>query len=145
MWQENETSIIIKMLDRSMKERDQPRTLELQKSLLELERKSDTPTDELDLKQLGSIPIQCKSKSLTLESSVSSPSELTTHSDGSPFSPKEREYLKKAMLQNTKQYDAQLNITILGGSGTGKTSLMNAWLGSTSPEKTKPTIGYLFM
>ncbi len=144
VWQENETSIVIKMLTQSMKDQDHSRTLELQRSLLELERKSDVLSDEespIDFKNLPEpLRHQPKSKSVTV-SPTFGPSPSPSCFSDDQFSPKELEYLKKAVQQNTKQYDLQINITLVGNSGCGKTSLMNAWLGSPSPMKTKPTTG----
>lgn len=46
------------------------------------------------------------------------------------FSASEKEYLEKAIKQNLKQYDLQVNITIVGNEMTGKTSITSALIGS---------------
>jgi len=149
-WHENETNIVIKMLAQSMKEQDRSRTVELQRSLLELEKKSDLPSDEespmpVDFREIKLIsdcyssPIKSRSCPLSVDSG--SPKDSVC-SEGSPFSLKEEEYLRKAIMQNTKQYDMQINFMVIGNTGTGKTSLINSWLGSITPMQTKPTKGY---
>ena len=140
VWHENETSIVIKMLDQSMKENDQDRVIELQKSLLELERKSDIRSEETTPKNIKNfdqlILKRTQSEKIIYENLSPKRSEAIL------FSPVEEEYLKKAIKQNTKQYDEKINIMIIGNQDVGKTSLMNSWLGSKVLGKPKHTIGY---
>lgn len=141
VWHENETSIVIKMLNQSMKEHDKLRTVELQKSLLELEGKTESyenaesPVSSKELIRL--LPKELHSFALALELCTSL---QPTKSEG-PFTVKETEYLEKVIRQNTKQYDSSLNIMIIGDSEVGKTSLMNSWLGVKNPLATRHTFG----
>lgn len=143
IWHENETSIIIKMLNQSIKVNDQERTIELQKSLLNLERKSDmindeeSPNspevfDELLLKRAQSLNI--------LETKENKKKKYKSNEN--PFSPLETKYLEKVIMQNTKLYDEQITIMIIGDQEVGKTSLMNSWLGYENFNMTKHTVGY---
>lgn len=134
-WQENEVSIVIKMLDQSMKENNTERIIELEKCLLELERKSDMQTNE------GSPSIKPISSNIHSFAAVES-FNGSPRSVNSPFSLDEEEYLQKAIIQNTKQYDEQITIMLIGDKETGKTSLMNSWLGLPNPSKTQRTLGY---
>jgi hypothetical protein len=180
-WQENETSIVLKMLDDSMKSQDQPRLQALQRSLLEIERKSgkdlpdsDQPSPEpLSLSSLspspsplpspvplkvgrvhraprhktqsGCLPVghtgPGTSHSNPSGSTRSSFATFSTFSEGDLFSPSEQEYLNKAMKQNLKQYDAQLNLMIVGPSQSGKTSLVNALTGAKLANQTPHSVG----
>ena len=148
VWQENETSIVIKMLDQSMKNRDQEKIHELKRSLLDLERKSENaPSDDEWSNSSPTCKSDCfpsRSKSFTTSHLSGSTSETLAEMRAS-FSHREEEYLEKAMRQNTKQYDSQVNVMIIGNSVTGKTSLMNAMLGIKSSSQTKPTIGYAIL
>ncbi len=160
-WQENETSIVLKMLGQSVKENDQGRVQELERYLLDLERKSDgsecngrnSAPSSAELEAVSELVLTKsgqKSKSvssaqipfpLALGRQDSSSSGETSLTESASFSPVEVEYLKKAIRQNTKQYDMQINIMIVGDTLTGKTSLMRALLGDSHPSKTKPTVG----
>lgn len=133
VWQENETSIVIKMLDQSMKERDAPRTMKLQRSLLRLEGRAQNVECE---GLIGLLP-KCV-QNFTLAVDVCAGSESV---EGGQFTLKETEYLEKAILQNTKQYDHKLNVLLIGDAGVGKTSLMNVWLGVKDPLGTVQTHG----
>ncbi|MDR3546656.1 MAG: hypothetical protein P4M11_00005 [Candidatus Pacebacteria bacterium] len=143
-WQENETSIVLKMLGKSVKERDEGKIQELERYLLTLEHKSDSSSSgeeessPTSLKQATSL-VEARSKSfLSPHGSESGESSLT---DPGNFSPSELAYLKKAIRQNTKQYDMQINIMIVGNTFTGKTSLMSAMLGEKGPQLSRPTLG----
>lgn len=59
------------------------------------------------------------------------------------FSASEKEYLEKAMKQNLKQYDMQVNVTIVGSGMTGKTSVTSALIGSKFEYNTPRSTGYL--
>lgn len=59
------------------------------------------------------------------------------------FSASEKEYLEKVMKQNLKQYDVQMNITIVGDAMTGKTSVTSALIGSKFEINTPRSIGYI--
>ena len=89
---------------------------------------------------MGLLPNKFHPLALNLELCSPNSSEKVEE----PFSVKETEYLEKVMIQNTRQYDATLNVMIIGDTGVGKTSLMNAWLNSENPLMTKHTIGYIF-
>ncbi len=136
------------MLRESMGSNDDERTQALQRSLLELERKSDKDPDEGALPQsepagLLHLPMKRKSKSFspaTARASSTSP-EANSHNSAC-FSPVEAEYLNKAMKQNLKQYDMQISLMIVGNSGTGKTQLLHSMLGLDCPGKLRPTTGY---
>lgn len=142
MWQENETSIVLKMLDNSMKCKDRSRFNALQRSLLEIERKANKVTPEpgeeendLSLLPPAELPFTMPSSAMSEDSrnslgnlgniAASGSTEPTTN-----FSPAEQEYLEKAIKQNVKQYDAQINIMIVGNGFTGKTSVTTAIIGS---------------
>lgn len=146
IWHENETSIVIKMLDQSMKENDSNRTLELEKSLLELERNSElrsdeeSPTNHLPSAELLPERVRSFTELPYLESY-----KEETKSEENPFSQTEAEYLKKAIMQNTRQYDDQITIMLIGDEGVGKTCMMNSWLGLVNPFKTKHTLGYIII
>eukprot|EP00826_Nyctotherus_ovalis_P002159 TRINITY_DN10409_c0_g1_i8.p3 TRINITY_DN10409_c0_g1~~TRINITY_DN10409_c0_g1_i8.p3 ORF type:complete len:113 (+),score=37.17 TRINITY_DN10409_c0_g1_i8:78-416(+) len=106
---------------------------------LQLERKADPRNDE-------DSPTSAKHpSSLGVHSfGVMNKSELPKKqckSDASLFSPKEAEYLEKAIMQNTKQYDDQITIMLIGDQGVGKTSLMNSWLGLSIPKVSQHTLG----
>ena len=146
-WQENETSIVIKMLHESILSNDDERVQALQRSLLDLERKSDKDMDDDGLP--NSLPSDCipiKAKSFT--------SSALSHHTGSTgesapndllcFSPTEADYLNKAMQQNMKQYEAQINVMVVGNSMTGKTSLMHSMLGQKVPLQLRHTTGYRY-
>jgi len=137
-WQENKVSIVIKMLDKSMKENDTERIIELEKCLLELERKSD-----VQINKESSIikPVSSNVQSSGIENLVELSNEPARNGD-SPFSLDEEEYLQKAIMQNTKQYDEQITIMLIGDKKTGKTSLMNSWVGVSNPSRTEHTLGY---
>ncbi len=136
------------MLGESIRNRDEERTAELKRSLLDVERRSDRATTNEDEQQPHSpllratdIPI-CKSKSFT----SGLPLFPAGSEDGSPtgslgFSPTEAQYLEKAIMQNTKRYDVQVNVMIVGNANTGKTCLMHTLLGSAFPTLAKPTTG----
>ena len=144
-WQENETSIIIKMLNQSIKNKEHDKVAELKRSLLELERKSEkatsdedpsfSPPQDLDL-------VRYKSKSFSGIALRQSGSERSETSQVTHFSASEATYLERAVQQNTKQHDALINVMILGSSSSGKTSLMHALLGQKCPSQVKPTNGY---
>lgn len=131
-WHENETSIVIKMLGQCMKEHDESRVVELQRSLLELEKQSDTRSEESSCGSFES-PTKRKPKSFTLG--------LRGKGEEGEFSAPETEYLRKAITQNTKQYDEKVTVALIGNSGAGKTALMNSWLKSSNPLKTEHTVG----
>eukprot|EP00826_Nyctotherus_ovalis_P000813 TRINITY_DN1004_c0_g1_i1.p1 TRINITY_DN1004_c0_g1~~TRINITY_DN1004_c0_g1_i1.p1 ORF type:complete len:187 (+),score=48.87 TRINITY_DN1004_c0_g1_i1:435-995(+) len=142
IWHENEVSIVIKMLDQSMKEKDKERTIELERSLLELERKADTRTDEASSTLGGPLPSKVQSFG---SASAEEAKRAHTRSETSPFSLVEEEYLRKAILQNTKQYDEQITVMLVGNCDTGKTRLMNSWLGLSNAYKAKHTLGYVLI
>jgi polynucleotide 5'-kinase involved in rRNA processing len=140
-WHENETSIVIKMLDRSMRDNDHETTIELKRTLLELERRSGVRSAESSPENL-SQPELSRNYSFSIIRGSESPKKFS-RSDGTLFSPKEMEYLDKAIMQNTKQYDNQLTIMLIGNQEVGKTSLMNAWLGLKWQGIPQHTIGYV--
>ena len=143
VWHENETSIIIKMLDQSIRENDKERIIELQKSLLKLEYDSNVKTHEGSPVFMRKIPqvIPKRTQSSKAVNQLRYPRK-SSKTQTSQFSVFEEEYLKKAIMQNTKQYDEQINIMIVGNKGVGKSSLMNAWQNLENPLKTEHTIGY---
>lgn len=115
-------------MDEAIKSNDEERIKELKQSLLEVESK---PGDRHSAKSSpGSSPTMNPS-------SFHSDMSLQTKS---LFSQEEEIYLEKAIKQNTKQYDFQVNIMIVGNSNTGKTSLINAMMGKVG-RHTEPTIG----
>ena len=123
------------MLDQSIKGKDQIRINELQRSLLELQRETDSFTCKEFLNNDEFEETETGNKSFSLISN-----DYNYHEEIA-FTEKETEYLKKVIKQNIKQYDEQINIVILGNKGVGKTSLMNSMLKSNNPLKTKHTIG----
>lgn len=138
LWHENETSIVIKMLDRSMKDNDHKTTVELQRTLLELERSSSLRSGD---SSPGSLKQSEQSRAHSFNMTKESEPQKNSRSDASLFSPTEVEYLEKAIMQNTKQYDDQITIMLIGNQEVGKTSLMNMWLGLKSSKKLQHTIG----
>lgn len=133
VWQENETSITLKMLSESMKSNDHERVEALKRSLLDLEAKYEKTAIEPEDDSASPDSHQCKS--------LNSPSHIQFNEASQTFSPQEVKYLQKAIEQNTKSYDLQISMMFIGDSFTGKTSLMNAIIGSENPLKTKPTTG----
>eukprot|EP00826_Nyctotherus_ovalis_P045889 TRINITY_DN5119_c0_g3_i1.p2 TRINITY_DN5119_c0_g3~~TRINITY_DN5119_c0_g3_i1.p2 ORF type:complete len:123 (+),score=26.71 TRINITY_DN5119_c0_g3_i1:206-574(+) len=122
------------MLGQCMKEHDESRVVELQRSLLELERQSETRSEERNSCGNFESPTKRKPKSFTLELREKGGEE-------GGFSAPETEYLRKAITQNTKQYDEKVTVMLVGNSGAGKTALMNSWLKSPCPLKTEHTVG----
>jgi len=61
----------------------------------------------------------------------------------SKFSASEKEYLEKVIKQNLKQYDVQVNITIVGNAMTGKTSITSTLIGSKFELNTPHSTGYI--
>ena len=140
VWHENETLIVIKMLDQSVKSKDEETILELQKSLLKLEGKEKASLAKREDSQLLELlPKRIRQLALNLGLYFHKGSLKTKVA---PFSVRETEYLEKAMMQNTRQYDAQITIMMTGDAKVGKTSLMNTWLGVENSFVTKETIGY---
>lgn len=139
LWHENETSIVIKMLDRSMKDNDHETTIELQRTLLDLERSSSLRSGDSSPENLKQSEVS-RAHSFSMTKGSESPKKLS-QSDASLFSPTEAEYLEKAIMQNTKQYDDQITIMLIGNQDVGKTSLMNMWLGLRCPKKLQHTLG----
>eukprot|EP00826_Nyctotherus_ovalis_P025360 TRINITY_DN1964_c0_g1_i2.p2 TRINITY_DN1964_c0_g1~~TRINITY_DN1964_c0_g1_i2.p2 ORF type:complete len:141 (+),score=23.29 TRINITY_DN1964_c0_g1_i2:438-860(+) len=129
------------MLSQSMKENDHKSILELKRSLLELERRSEMKDGEGSPEDPKQSEASFRAHSFSATRASESPKK-NSKSDVSIFSATEREYLEKAIMQNTKQYDEQLTIMLIGNRGVGKTCLMNSWLGSSSIVP-KHTIGYL--
>jgi len=140
-WHENETSIVIKMLDRSMKDNDHETTIELKRTLLELERRPDIRSGENSPESLNQPELSKNYSFISITGGSESPKKFSK-SDVNLFSPKEAEYLDKVIMQNTKQYDKQLTIMLIGNQGVGKTSLMNAWLGLKDKRISQHSIGY---
>lgn len=142
-WLENETSIVIKRLDQSMKEKDYESTMELKRTLLELERRADLRTDEESPENFKHP--EALSSFQTHSFNVMEQVDLhkkASKSDASAFSATEKEYLEKAIMQNTKQYDEQLTIMLIGSQEVGKTSLINSWFGLSNSRTCQHTIGY---
>lgn len=137
-WQENETSIVLKMLDDSIKTKDNTRVNALQRSLLELERQTYIKEpDSAFMLPPPQLPPQFTPLELSSD-------PITTYSfpeANSPFSPKELEYLNKAIEQNVKQYEKFVKIIIVGNNRTGKTSLMNCLIGSKFQADTPNSVG----
>jgi len=116
------------MLDQSMKDQNHQSTIELKRTLLELEQRTDTRSKEESH--------SWHSSSVTKESE-----SLWNDSKSDCFSATEKEYLDKAIMQNTKQYDKQFTIMLIGSQEVGKTSLMNSWLGLSNKGASQHTIG----
>ncbi len=138
MWQENETSIVLKMLDNSLRSKDRSRLTELQRSLLDIERKPEKTPAEEELAPLPSAEVP-----FTLGPPAQEPSRNSGSTAETSFSPAEQEYLEKAIKQNVKQYDAQINIVIVGNGFTGKTSVTTAIVGSKFELNTPRSTGYI--
>ena len=142
------------MLDDSLKLKDRSRFNALQRSLLKIERKGGEQNSgdekECDLAPLppSEFSFSLSSAPIIQEQTQSSrnvqPAVSTCSSSliAESFPPAEQEYLEKAIKQNVKQYDAQLNITIVGNGLTGKTSVTNALIGSKFEFNTPPSTGY---
>lgn len=147
VWQQNETSIVLKMLENSLRSQDIISIQALKRYLLGLEHKSYKDNQLLDDSlslafQTNASPNRkmiftqelaqnntCDS-SFCSKTSGSSPSLRSNENCQSlELSPLEEEYLEKAIKQNIKQYDHQINITIIGNERTGKTSLMQRFTG----------------
>ena len=152
VWQENETSIILKMLSDSLRSHDSDRTEELKRSLLELDRKSDKDSFNEDDAALNSFQlpvaaIKRGNSASNIELMPYSPKSLpdspasAEEKKSNSFSPQDKAYIEKAIKQNTKQHDMQVSIMLVGGARTGKTSLMNALAGLHFKEHTPCTVG----
>ena len=136
------------MLHQSLISNDDERTQELQRSLLDLERKSEKDLDDDGLPK--SVPAQLPRTASTLKSKsctavgLEHPEEAgeTSSPEALCFSPVEVEYLDKAMRQNMKQYDMQISLMIVGNSLVGKTTLMHSMLGIKPLLQLRPTTGY---
>jgi hypothetical protein len=151
-WQENETSIVLKMLDQAMKDKDAEKMTELKRSLLEIERKSVEEVSEVESPPFNGIGAGEKGIEPKIRGRVSmTPTQASKsfvesfESECKSFSLFESEYLQKVLLQNTKQFEAQIIVTLIGSAISGKTSLMNSLLGFPEAIKTKPTKGYILL
>ncbi len=158
VWQENETSIVLKMLDDSVRTKDSSRMTALQRSLLEIERtpgrtfleKSTSASPEDDLPMLPPSEFSLGPTEMILEEpeldpgsrNVQPSASTTGGSTAERFSQAEQEYLQKAIKQNVKQHDVQLNITIVGNGMTGKTSVTTALVGSKFDLNTPRSTGF---
>jgi hypothetical protein len=141
VWQENETSIVLKMLGDSLKTKDESRTDALQRSLLKIEHSTELgPSEKLEEPDtfmlppseftLGKFLVYYKdcnefSRNVLPAADTAGSVELPNK-----FSASEKEYLEKVIRQNLKQYDVQVQITIVGNEMTGKTSVTSALIGS---------------
>ena len=135
------------MLDDSLKCKDSSRFTALQRSLLDIEKKAganfsdnEEMGGDLTLLPPAELPFNLSSDPIIQQEQNSRNSQQAT-SAGSSFSPAEQEYLEKAIKQNVKQYDVQLNITIVGNGLTGKTSVTNAIIGTKFEKNTPRSTG----
>lgn len=145
-WQENETSIVLKMLSESLKSRDTERTTALERSLLELERKSDEDEDQENRTnsfEANSVKQRPKAGSMTCSHKTGSTesSFLSDPNGRTSFTPTEKDYIMKAIKQNTRQHDLGIAIMIVGSARSGKSSLMNSMMGGKFEDKTPKTFG----
>jgi len=131
------------MLDDSLKTHDSSRMKALQRSLLNIERTTPNffdkgeeseneppPIPEFSLGPAAMALDNDHELTRNFQDKASTGSSSSTSLTGGNFSLAEREYLQKVIKQNVKQYDVQLNITIVGNSMTGKTSITSAIMGS---------------
>ena len=150
-WQENETHIVLKMINESLKVKDYKKVNELQRSLLNLERRPETSSNSKEEELTSPTPSENSSprQSLLHESTSDSLIEQaiikdegeTGKNELADFSPIECVYLEKAMQQNTKQYELNVNIMLVGSQSCGKTTLMYSLLGKKWNGELKSTRG----
>lgn len=147
VWQENETSIVLKQLDDSLRHKDSSRFHALQKSLLEIERRSDkdqSSSSDFDDFSLCPMEPQRRESAASVQSlpvPLGETMELMT-GRGEEFSASEKQYLEKAIRQNVKQYDVQFNVLFVGDSQTGKTSIMRTMIDPKFASSTPRSTGY---
>jgi len=149
-WQENETQIIIKSMNESLKLKDYEKVKELKRSLLNLERRSEHNEENKEGDEVSSIsinsynsPAPSLDKPSTRDTLREFPMLNEEHSKDqtNEFSPIENNYLEKVIQQNVRCQDLKLTIMLLGYKGAGKTTLMNAILNGKCQNDTQPTHG----
>ena len=139
MWEENELGLVLKALTESIRNKDKERETALKQSLLTLGKKSST--NPFGIEENCYIPQRSK----TMHARFSSPSKLNSNNSEitvstSADSVEEKKYLEKIIEQNTKQYDLQIMLMLVGDSDTGKSCLLNKFIDgkfNSSPSKTR--------
>ena len=156
MWQENEMGIVIKAINTAIcsgDAKEKPRIKLLKQSLLQLETEN---TEH----QITNIPENYYFPSPNSPHSLNSPGlisyggskstaisdDIDNHGGGAiKFTHGEKMQLKNIIMQNTKTYDLQMNILLIGDSLVGKTSFMNKFVNNSFETQTTTTLGYIII
>ena len=167
MWQENEMGIVIKAISSAILSKDireQPRIEVLKKNLLDLEKEEmmedkitnieencyipDLLFEASDDEKRKDVDKGSLSPERTLEFIRSGGSKSTNVSedyqfgDTIKFSQNEEIKIQAILSQNTRSYDVQISILVMGDARTGKTSLMNKFIENKFLPITPETFGY---
>ena len=137
-WQENEIFIILKNIEECIINKDHERLELLKKALLALGY-----NHKLNVNEEFSPMNQLEDKASTNESwkDLGSDYSQSPQSGKDVFTSIELTYLKRVIEQNTKCYNAKINLMIVGSKGSGKTTLMYNLLSLKLPERYIPTKG----
>ena len=122
---EGEYSVVLKAIEKAVNEKDEENTAILKRALLYLEKRGSM---ESDLESTSS------------QSTVISPYD-TMPSDVDEYTPSEKNMVEKLISQNIKQYDALMNIMLVGERMTGKTTFIHTLVNSIAPKAPRKTSG----
>ena len=134
-WQENEIFIILKNIEECIINKDNERLELLKRAFLALGY-----NHKLNMNEEFSPMNQLEDKASTSESWKDLGFDYS-QSGKDVFTSIELTYLKRVIEQNTKWYNAKINLMIVGSKGSGKTTLMHALLSLKPPERYIPTNG----